>query len=156
MGGGVPLKVLVSAGAAGWAGAGQLSALGNLERESWEILGEEKKQSKKKSDNKRRWREVLQEQLGQCCRDPPPRDPTWLTLLLLHPKATKDIPGRTPWLLPWELLQVASQPADLPFKKQGGSTMWVSENGMCLQPLQAIEHKIILSSFHKNAWLLHL
>lgn len=31
----VPLKVsVVSAGAAGWAGAGQLSALGNLERES--------------------------------------------------------------------------------------------------------------------------
>lgn len=44
----------------------------------------------------------------------------WLLLV----KIMKIIPGRTVWLLPWELLQVLSQPTNLPFKEQRGSTMW--------------------------------
>jgi len=70
---------------------GSVQLLMKLERESWEVLREEKNRTKK-SYSKKRGREALQEQLGQHCQNPP-RAPA--RLLLVRPKAMKAIPGRT-------------------------------------------------------------
>lgn len=122
-----------------------------LERGIWEISPRQQKSDKKKIVAKGGG-ERFAGAVGPLLPEPHlTHAAVWL--LLRSPNAAEAIPGRTAWLLLWELLQVFSQPANLLFKKQGRSTMWVPEQGMCLQPLRTTEHKKMFGFCHKNTRL---